>query len=114
MPEDVLHQGLLRFNRVLRKTRFWQCHSQTVFSEREIKALNRLLDGQGEEFVDGISASKYGSLAKVSKATATHELTDLQKKGCLVKLLGGGAVRVVSLTTRVWNRRPILELGGRQ
>jgi hypothetical protein len=97
--EDVFHQRLLRFNRVVRKTRFWQRPSQTVLSERETKALNRLLDGQGEEFVDGIIASKYGSLAKVSKATATRELTDLLKKGCLLKLPGGGPR---SLRGRTW------------
>ena len=52
--------------------------------------LNRLLDNQGEEFTHGISASKYQSLAKVSKATATRELTDLVQKSCLMKLPGGG------------------------
>lgn len=88
--EDALNQGLLRFERVVQKTRFWQRHSQTVLTERQIKVLNRLLDGQGEEFPQGINASKYISLAKVSKATATRELTDLLAKGCLKKLPGGG------------------------
>lgn len=88
--EDALNQGLIRFNRVVQKTRFWQQHSQTVLTERQVKVLNRLLDGQGEEFLHGVNASKYMSLAKVSKATATRELADLLTKGCLVKLPGGG------------------------
>ncbi|MCB1727778.1 MAG: Fic family protein [Gammaproteobacteria bacterium] len=88
--EDALHQGLRRFERVVQKTRYWQRHSQTVLSERQIKVLNRLLDGQGEEFEHGINASKYMSIAKVSKATATRELGDLLAKGCLHKLPGGG------------------------
>ena len=90
MLEDALHQGLRRFERVVQKTRYWQRHSQTVLSERQIKVLNRLLDGQGEEFEHGINASKYMSIAKVSKATATRELGDLLAKGCLHKLPGGG------------------------
>ena len=75
---------------IVNKTRFWQRHAQTVLNEREIKVLNRLLDSHGDEFVDGINASKYRSLTKVSRATATRELTGLVQKGCLVKLLGGG------------------------
>ncbi|HEY7771903.1 MAG TPA: Fic family protein [Marinagarivorans sp.] len=88
--EDAISQGLQRFQRVLNKTRFWQRHAQTVLSERQIKVLNRLLDTQGEEFTQGINASKYMSLAKISKATATRELADLVAKNCLSKLPGGG------------------------
>jgi len=43
-----------------------------------------------EEFAQGINASKYMALAKVSKAAATRELTDLLAKGCLKKLPSGG------------------------
>lgn len=74
----------------MRKARFWQAHAQTVLNERQVKVLNRLLDLAGEEFTSGINASKYKSLAKVSKPTATRDLTDLLEKGCLVKLPGGG------------------------
>jgi Fic family protein len=93
--EDALKQGQARFDRVLKKTRFWQRHSQTLLTERQIKELNRLLDvgaalEGAEGFEQGINAEKYKSLAKVSKATATRDLTDLLEKGCLTKLLGGG------------------------
>ncbi|MCP5014272.1 MAG: Fic family protein [Ketobacter sp.] len=87
---DAIQQGQHRFQRVIDKTRFWQQHAQTVLSERQIKVLNRLLDGQGEEFNEGINARKYMSLAKVSKATATRELADLLAKQCIRKLPGGG------------------------
>ena len=88
--DDAISSGMQRFERVINKTRFWQQHAQTVLSERQIKVLNRLLDNQGEEFTQGINASKYQALAKVSKATATRELTDLLQKNCFVKLPGGG------------------------
>lgn len=87
---DSVALSRARFEQVLYKARFWQRHAQTVLNEREIKVLNRLLDTYGEEFVDGINASKYRILGKVSKATATRELADLVHKKCLVKLPGGG------------------------
>ncbi len=87
---DAMEEGQLRFQRVLDKTRFWHCHAQTALTERQIKVLNRLLDTRGVEFTLGINASKYQSLAKVSKATATRELADLLRKDCLRKLPGGG------------------------
>ena len=87
---QALQQALVRINRVLEKTRFWQSHANTVLSERQIKVLNRLLETTGEEFEQGINARKYQSLAKVSKPTATRDLADLLEKGCLRKLPGGG------------------------
>ena len=86
----AMRQGQQRFERVLCKTRFWRRHAQTVLSERQVKVLNRLLDTWGDDYSSGINATQYRSLAKVSKATATRELGDLLKKGCLTKLPGGG------------------------
>ncbi len=93
--ELALKQGQARFVRVLNKSRFWYHHSQTLLTERQIKVLNRLLDvgaaqKDAEGFEHGINAEKYKSLTKVSKATATRDLTDLLSKGCLIKLPGGG------------------------
>jgi Fic family protein len=85
-----MQQGQVRIQRVLNKTRFWQKHSQTVLTERQIKVLNRLLDSEGEEFLQGINARKYHSIADVSKATATRDLSDLLAKGCIRQLPGGG------------------------
>jgi Fic family protein len=87
---QAMLQGQLRIERVINKTRFWQTHSQTVLSARQIKVLNRLLDGAGDEFEQGISASKYKSLTYVSKPTATRDLVELVTKGCLKQLPGGG------------------------
>jgi len=78
---EAMQQGLQRIERVINKTRFWKIHSQTVLSERQINVLNHLFDGAGEEFEQGINASKYQSLANVSKATATRDLAELLAKG---------------------------------
>jgi len=48
---------------------------------------NRLLDG---DFLQGISASQYQKVAKVSRATATRHLAFLVDASCLIKTLGGG------------------------
>ena len=87
---QAMQQGQQRIDRVIKKTRFWQTHSQTVLSKRQIKVLNRLLDGAENEFKQGINASKYKSLTDVSKPTATRDLTELLAKGCLKQLPGGG------------------------
>lgn len=87
---EAMQQGQQRVQRVINKTRFWQKHSQTVLSERQIKVLNRLLDSEGEFFLHGINARKYQSIADVSKATATRDLADLLGKGCIRQLPGGG------------------------
>ena len=87
---QAMDQGSLRIGRVISKTRFWKIHSQTILNERQIKVLNRLLDNAGEDFLLGINASKYQSLTKISKATATRDLAELVAKGCLKQQPGGG------------------------
>jgi len=88
--KEALQQSLARLDKVLDKSRFWQRHATTVLNARQIKVLNRLLDTVGKEFEFGINAAKYKSIAKVSKATATRDLSELMEKGCLRKLPGGG------------------------
>jgi Fic family protein len=56
----------------------------------KIKVLNRMLDGGENGFLQGINASQYQKMAKVSKANATHHLADLLEKGGLEKMPGGG------------------------
>lgn len=87
---DSLEQAHTRINRLLTKTRFWQRHRLQTLSTEQTKVLNRLLDGGPKGFEDGINASQYQAVAKVSKATATRHLADLLDKGCLLRLPGGG------------------------
>ncbi|MGY3946879.1 hypothetical protein [Aeromonas allosaccharophila] len=49
-----------------------------------------MLDGGENGFLQGINASQYQKMAKVSKANATHHLADLLEKGGLEKMPGGG------------------------
>ncbi|KJZ52870.1 cell division protein Fic [Pseudomonas marginalis] len=85
-----LQQAMVRIDRVLDKSRFWQQHRDLALSAEQIKVLNRLLDGGEKGFEHGVSAAQYQAVAKVSKATATRHLADLLEKNCLVRLPGGG------------------------
>jgi len=88
--ETAMSEAIAKIERTLKRQRFWQRHTQTPLSDAQIKVLERLLEGGERGFEDGISASQYQKVAKVSKATATRHLQDLVAKGCLAPLPGGG------------------------
>ena len=64
-------------------------------SAEQIKVLNRMLDGGENGFLQGISASQYQKVAKVSKATATRHLADLLEKRILEKCLEAAEILVI-------------------
>jgi len=74
---------------IVQKARFWMRHTQNKLNERQLKALNRMLDEEPGGFVGGITNKKYASLTKASPATAQRDLADLVKAGCL-SLVGNG------------------------
>lgn len=74
---------------VLTRTRFWMQHSRTEVSERQLKALARMLDTLTQELVGGMTNKKYAHLTGASPATAQRDLADLVSKGYLV-LRGAG------------------------
>jgi Fic family protein len=71
---------------VLGKTKFWQRWSGTPFNERQIKLLNRLLDG----FDGKLTSSKWAAIAKCSPDTALRDINELMTRGALRKLPSGG------------------------
>ncbi|VVM50628.1 hypothetical protein PS645_00741 [Pseudomonas fluorescens] len=83
-------QTMSRIEAVLGEARFWQAHRESALTAQQSKVLNRLLDGGERGFGQGLSASQYQAVAKVSKATATRHLGELLEKGCVQKLPGGG------------------------
>lgn len=52
---------------------------------RQMKALLRMFQEGPSGFQGGLSAEKYISITKASRATATRDLSDLVKKGALIK-----------------------------
>lgn len=71
---------------VLTKARFWQQWSDVPMNERQIKLLNRLLDG----FEGKLTTGKWGKIAKCSTDTALRDITTLMNHGVLQKLDAGG------------------------
>ena len=63
----------------LAKTQFWQHWQGVPFNERQIKLLNRLLDG----FVGNLTNKKWSLIAKCSADTALRDITDLLDRGVL-------------------------------
>ncbi|RLD19262.1 MAG: DUF4172 domain-containing protein [Bacteroidetes bacterium] len=64
---------------VLNKQKFWNANRNLALNDRQIKVLNKLLDG----FEGNIQRNKYGRIAQTSKDTAFRDLQDLVNKGLL-------------------------------
>ncbi len=71
---------------VLNKHRFWQTHAKTVLNPRQVKVLNKLLDG----FDGNLTSSKWAKLTKSSQDTASRDMLDLVKKKILKHGKAGG------------------------
>ena len=84
---NAIHHTLNNIEQTIFKTNYWASKDQTKLGGQQVKVLNKLLDGQFEQ---GISASQYQKVAKVSRATATRHLSDLQTLGFLTKTAAGG------------------------
>lgn len=73
---------------ILQKTRFFDRYKDRL-NERQIKIVRRMLDEGVQGFEGGMTAKKYTTITKTSKATATRDLQDLADMGAF-KLVGAG------------------------
>lgn len=71
---------------VLFKARFWEKFAAQALNERQIKVLNRMLDG----FEGNLTSSKWAKLAKCSQDTAYRDILDLVERSIFKKNPGGG------------------------
>jgi Fic family protein len=76
----------LTLDAVLGKTRFWQRCATTPMNERQMKLLNRLLDG----FDGKLTSRKWAAIAKCSPDTALRDINELVALGVLEKSESGG------------------------
>ena len=84
-------QGTL--DAVLEKARFWQRFAQQSLNARQVKVLNKLLDG----FEGKLTTSKWAKLTKSSQDTAYRDILDLVERGALRKDPSGGRSTSYSL-----------------
>ncbi len=71
---------------VLRKAHFWRSAAEIPLNARQIKLLNRLLDG----FEGKLTSSKWGLIARCSPDTALRDINELTCRGLLQKSASGG------------------------
>ncbi|MEO1409205.1 MAG: Fic family protein [Bacteroidota bacterium] len=71
------------FQFTLRKIQFFDRFKEQL-NPRQSKALQRMFEAGPSGFTGGMSARKYASLTRSSKATATRDLRELVKMGALI------------------------------
>lgn len=71
---------------VLTKARFWQHCAGIPMNDRQIKLLNKLLDG----FDGKLTSSKWAVIGKCSQDTALRDITELLERGVLKKSSASG------------------------
>ncbi|MEF8701286.1 MAG: Fic family protein [Candidatus Accumulibacter sp. UW20] len=79
---------------VLAKASFWQRWAGTPMNERQIKLLNRLLDG----FEGKLTSGKWAVIAKCSSDTALRDIHELLARGVLMKSDAAGRSTSYALT----------------
>ena len=85
-------ESLTRKRFTLQKMIFFD-RNKNLLNERQTKVIQRMLeDGQGS-FEGGMSAKKYMSICRTSKATATRDLQILVQLGVLTTEGAGRSVR---------------------
>ncbi len=67
----------------LQKTKFFDRYEERM-NERQLRVIRRMLENGIDGFEGGMSAKKYMSITKASKATATRDLQDLAEMGALL------------------------------
>lgn len=76
----------ITLNSVMAKAHFWERFAKEPLNDRQIKLMNRVLDG----FEGKLTSSKWAKLAKCSQDTAARDIKDLIARGALEQNPGGG------------------------
>ena len=66
-----------------------------IMNERQTKAINKMLDAGKDGFEGGMTARKYISIAKTTKATATRDLQELVENGVLLQNFAGRSTNYI-------------------
>jgi Fic family protein len=72
----------------VKKTQFFDKYKK-IMNDRQTKAINKMLDAGKDGFEGGMTAKKYISITKTTKATATRDLQELVNNGVLLQTLAG-------------------------
>jgi len=81
----AINDSKVSISKSLQKAAFWQKNAQTILNKNQQKVINRLLDAGPGGFAGGLTTRKYVAIAKVSRATAYRDITDLVNKKILIQ-----------------------------
>ncbi len=82
----AIDQAQTSLDRVLVTSRFWRHWAMTPMNERQVKLLNKLLDG----FEGKLTSRKWALIGKCSPDTALRDINDLVARGVLRRTEAGG------------------------
>ncbi len=85
---DAQKQANELVNHILKKSQFFD-HHKNVLNERQLKVIQKMFDAGPDGFEGGMNATKYASITKTSKATATRDLQYLLEQE-VFEMKGGG------------------------
>ena len=98
--KNAMQNALLNIEHLIQKTKFWDIHRNQPLNERQIKVLNKIFDVGIDNFEGGLNTKKYMAITKISKATATRDISELIEFGC-IKQIVGTAGRNVRYTIKI-------------
>jgi len=73
---------------VIEKTKFWDRHQEDNLNARQVKVLNKILDMGVENFEGDLSKKKYIKIAGTTPATASRDIAELLRLGCIEQVEG--------------------------
>jgi Fic family protein len=79
----ALHDTRTRFNSIALKTKFWDRYKDKSLNARQIKVLNFILDIGVDKFKGKLSKKKYMSISGAASTTASRDIAELIKLGCI-------------------------------
>ncbi len=84
--QSAVEQAHVGLDSVFAKARFWRQWAEAPMNERQVRLLNKLLDGlEGK-----LTTSKWAAIARCSTDTALRDITDLVVRGVLRRTDAGG------------------------
>jgi Fic family protein len=84
--EQAIHLSKTIIDKIIVKHLFWANNSAKISNDRQVKIMNKLLDG----FEGNLTTSKWAKITKTSTDTALRDINDLIEKGILNKATDGG------------------------
>ena len=84
ITESAMQKGIDKINQIVFKTKFWDNFKELKLTRSQYKVLGKMLDIDIKER-GFLSVKKYSRISKVDMQTASKEIDELCKFGCLIK-----------------------------